>query len=382
MHFALLILRSHVKTWDVSAQEKEGIHIIMIRLVVFDIDGVLTDGTILVDSAGKERKRISLRDLDAIEVLRQANIRISAITGEDTDITQYFKKRIPWDLFMAGRKDKAAALCDTMKQMGVAPEETLYIGDGKHDADALNVAGFGVCPSDACTAAKQASSYILHSPGGACVEELCQVIEEINAEQEASLAFLQDRVCEHIGSFQNFLENKDLGTRIMALCRRTVQTIRGGNKLLLCGNGGSAADAQHIAAEFVGRFFLERRAFPAEALTTNTSILTCLGNDYSYDIVFARQVEAMAVPGDLVIGLSTSGKSPNVLEALRTAKRIGAYTAMLMGDFACPEERLIDNLVCVPSKLTPRIQEMHIFIGHVVAEFAEKYLIKNVRGEQ
>ena len=145
-----------------------------------------------------------------------------------------------------------------------------------------------------------------------------------------------------------------------------------GRQLFLCGNGGSAADAQHIATEFVSRFYKERPAMNAEALTVNTSTLTAIGNDYSFERVFARQLEAKATEGDMLIAISTSGTSKNVLEALRYARKNGIRTVMLMGDHEVPElKELCDYVIKVPSKITPRVQEAHIFIGHTMAEYVE-----------
>ena len=140
----------------------------------------------------------------------------------------------------------------------------------------------------------------------------------------------------------------------------------------MCGNGGSAADAQHIATEFVSRFYTERPGLNAEALSVNTSSLTAIGNDYSFERVFARQLEAKARPGDMVIGISTSGSSGNVLEALRYARNNGIFSVLLMGGFENPKlNEAADDLIKVPSLITPRIQEAHIFIGHVMAEYVE-----------
>ncbi|MCM1124836.1 MAG: SIS domain-containing protein, partial [Eubacterium sp.] len=135
---------------------------------------------------------------------------------------------------------------------------------------------------------------------------------------------------------------------------------------------GSAADAQHIATEFISRFYKERPGLNAEALTVNTSTLTAIGNDYSYERVFARQLEAKAKPGDMVIGITTSGTSKNVLEALRYAGSHEIETVLLMGGFEDPElDGVADHIIKVPSLITPRIQEAHIFIGHVIAEYVE-----------
>lgn len=148
-------------------------------------------------------------------------------------------------------------------------------------------------------------------------------------------------------------------------------TIKNGGKILLMGNGGSAADSQHIAAEIVGRFKKERKGMPAIALTTDTSILTSVGNDYGYNYVFARQIEALCRPEDLVIGLTTSGNSPNVVSAMEAAKAIGATTVGLTGGTGGKLNELCDYNIVIPSSVTARIQEAHIFVGHSLCEILE-----------
>ena len=146
------------------------------------------------------------------------------------------------------------------------------------------------------------------------------------------------------------------------------QTLQNGHKVLLCGNGGSAADAQHIAAELTGRYKIERKGLPGIALTTDTSALTAIGNDYGYNRIFDRQVEALANKGDLLIGISTSGNSANVISALKLAKEMGCTTLGMSGrDGGAMNEVCTLNLV-VPSSDTPRIQEMHILIGHIICQ--------------
>lgn len=147
---------------------------------------------------------------------------------------------------------------------------------------------------------------------------------------------------------------------------------RKGGKVVLCGNGGSAADAQHIAAELVGKFMLERPALPAIALTTNTSVLTSLANDYGYETVFKRQVEALVDGKDIIIGISTSGNSPNVVEALKTAKSKGATTIGLTGGSGGQLAKVADIALVVPSPDSAIIQEAHITIGHIICRLVEK----------
>lgn len=148
-----------------------------------------------------------------------------------------------------------------------------------------------------------------------------------------------------------------------ALCREKLQN---GGTIFFMGNGGSAADAQHLAAEFVGRFKAERTGLPAVALTTDTSILTAVGNDYGFEQIFARQVQALVKNGDLVVGLSTSGNSPNVVKAIHEAKRKGAATVGLTGQGGGEMAAICDVCIKVPSNSTARIQETHILIGHIV----------------
>lgn len=159
---------------------------------------------------------------------------------------------------------------------------------------------------------------------------------------------------------------RELAPIVELVGERWLQALNNGGKVLLMGNGGSAADAQHIAAELVGRYMCERKGLPAIALTTDTSILTAVGNDYGYDAVFSRQVEALANPQDIVVGYSTSGNSNNVLTAIEVAKSKGCFTVALTGESGGKLKDLVDACICVPSPSTPRIQEAHAFIGHML----------------
>lgn len=158
---------------------------------------------------------------------------------------------------------------------------------------------------------------------------------------------------------------------IVAVADEIVLALRRGNKILLFGNGGSAADAQHIAAEFAGKYIRDRGPLPAIALTTNTSSLTAIANDYGYESIFVRQIQAMAAKGDIVIGISTSGNSPNVLLAMDEAKRRGAVTIALTGKSG-KLKKAADFVLAVPSKETPHIQEAHITIGHIICQLVEE----------
>jgi len=175
-----------------------------------------------------------------------------------------------------------------------------------------------------------------------------------------------------IDTKQQVLENELLLQTINSCIHKIVTTFRNGNKVLFCGNGGSAADAQHLAAEFSGRFYTDRKALPAEALHCNTSYLTAVGNDYSFDVIYSRLIDGIGQHGDVLIGLSTSGNSKNIIKAFETAKEKGMVTIGFTGMTGGQLKSVSDYLINVPSTDTPRIQESHILIGHIICQLVEE----------
>ena len=182
---------------------------------------------------------------------------------------------------------------------------------------------------------------------------------------------IEERLRDSIRTKEKVLET--LVPQIERAARLLIDALDKGHKVLLFGNGGSAADSQHIAAELVGKLLVKRRALPAISLTTDTSNLTALGNDFGYETVFQRQVEALGRPGDVAIGLSTSGNSPNVLEAMKTARKMELKTLALSGRGGGALTGLVDLALVVPSDNTQRIQESHITIGHILCELIEAH---------
>jgi D-sedoheptulose 7-phosphate isomerase len=179
---------------------------------------------------------------------------------------------------------------------------------------------------------------------------------------------------ENINTQEAFVNENLL--KIVAVVEAVTETLKRGNKLLLFGNGGSAADAQHLAAEFVNRFLIERPPLPALALTTDTSILTSIGNDYDFAEIFSKQIRALAQEGDFAWGMSTSGRSRNVLKGLQTAQKMGLTTMCLTGSDGSEMAALCDYCLSVPSTHTPRIQEVHITLGHVICELVDYKLFQ------
>ena len=186
-------------------------------------------------------------------------------------------------------------------------------------------------------------------------------------------AFIAQTIQQSLDLKSQLLQDSELLDRINTAGNRCIDTFKAGNRVLLAGNGGSAADAQHIAAEFVCRFNFERPGLPAMALATNYSVITAAGNDYSYENVFAREVEANGHEGDIFIGITTSGNSANILKAIEASQKTGIYTLGLTGTGGAIQETA-DLCLAVPSSCTPRIQECHILIGHILCEIVENTL--------
>jgi D-sedoheptulose 7-phosphate isomerase len=188
--------------------------------------------------------------------------------------------------------------------------------------------------------------------------------------------FMKEKITQIITSSiavkQAVLNDDDLIETVQNISNELVKCLRFGNRIYFCGNGGSAADAQHLAAEFSGRFYTDRKALPAEALHCNTSYLTAVANDYSYDVVYSRLIEGIANEGDIVVGLSTSGNSANIIKAFEVARDKRVITVGFTGKDGGKMKPLSDFLLNVPSTDTPRIQESHIMLGHIICQMVEE----------
>ncbi|HDI78081.1 MAG TPA: SIS domain-containing protein [Desulfobacteraceae bacterium] len=187
-------------------------------------------------------------------------------------------------------------------------------------------------------------------------------------------SIIREALSESIKTKERLIE--EYADKIIGISEKIAISIKNGNKLMLCGNGGSAADSQHIAAEFVNRFLIERRPLPAIALTTDSSILTSIGNDYSFEDIFSKQVRALGKSGDILIGISTSGRSRNVINAIKVAKEMEIYTVAFSGGEGGELSEVSDMSFNIRGKNTARIQETHIFLGHVICELVDNILFK------
>ncbi|BDU51406.1 phosphoheptose isomerase 2 [Haliovirga abyssi] len=192
--------------------------------------------------------------------------------------------------------------------------------------------------------------------------------------------YIEKQIYNSIEVKKYILENKEILNKIIEVSNLTVEAYRKGKKTIIAGNGGSAADAQHMAGEFVSRFYFDRPGLASLALTTDTSILTAIGNDYGYERVFARQLEANGNKGDIFFAISTSGNSKNIIEALKVCKEKGIISIGLTGSKECKMDDLCEYMIKIPSIETPRIQESHLMIEHIICAIVEKEIFKKEKG--
>src|SRR6266404_4190599 len=183
---------------------------------------------------------------------------------------------------------------------------------------------------------------------------------------------IKEIILDSIHVKQQLLQNEKLLSSIEKIVEIIVTAFRNGKRVYFCGNGGSAADAQHLAAEFSGRFYTDRKALPAEALHCNTSYLTAVANDYGYDVVYSRMIDGIGQKGDVLVGLSTSGNSANIVRAFETAREKGMITVGFTGITGGQMKPVSDHLINIPSTDTPRIQESHILVGHIICQLVEE----------
>ena len=339
-----------------------------IKLIAFDIDGVVTSGKLIVDENAAESKVIDFRDIDAIFQQKREVYQISFLTEENSKISNYFKDRFQPDYFYNNVKKKDEIIRQIAAASGVDLNNICYVGDGKYDIAPMSIAGCSICPQNAIDEVKRVSTMILNSYGGDGF-----IYEVKNRILGNSYPKIESLLQRHNDVFKQVVSDSQIKAQIDRIVKLIIEAIGSDKTVYTFGNGGSAADAQHIAGEFVGRFFKERKALPCEALTANAPIITALGNDYTYDIVFSRQVEAKCKKGDVLMGLSTSGRSKNVLKAFAAGKKIGTVNIAFIGNTSNHTlEEIADIIVKIPSGITPAVQEMHMMVNHIICQLVEE----------
>ncbi len=350
-----------------------------IRVLALDIDGVLTDGTAVLTVSGGEEKRFSFYDLDAVTQARNSGLTVALVTGEETAAVNRIAQRFRVEQIVHGAKDKVSALRTLSAQLNIPLSQFCYIGDGDRDATALSQVGLGLAPANATPAAKAAAHYVLSRLGGSgAVAEAVSLLFQMKIDDKQTTMLegeARRMVIDSIAAHQRLLE-KSLPV-LVHVAQTLMRAILTGHKIILFSNGSSAADARHIAVELVGRFCSENNPLPAISLSTDISILTAAGNDWDFSEIFARQVRALARPGDVTVGIDPNGRSANVLRGLEAGRACSAATICFTGTGSWEIIKSCDLCFQAPADTKPRIRELHILAWHSICELVEKMLVES-----
>jgi D-sedoheptulose 7-phosphate isomerase len=366
-------------------------------LVLFDFDGVMTDNRVYVSSDGVEMVACNRADGWGLDLLRPTGLKFGIVSTETNLVVgaRGKKLRIP---VHQGIGDKREMVIRFTKELQVPLERTAFVGNDTNDLPALSIVGWPICPADAHPDVLSVARWILKTAGGGgIVRELADLLlgearqtvgDTSHGGKTTVLEFAFDADLALTRAREVFTESARIkqavaeGHEIKVLpemASRISRAIMGGGKLMLCGNGGSAADAQHLAAELLVRLrpHMNRDAVGAIALAPDASTITACGNDFGFEMLFERMVMALARPGDVLLGISTSGRSKNVIRALDAARKLGCFNIGFLGCENPPALQSCDLAFVVPSCDTGRIQESHITAGHALMEMIEDCLLAN-----
>jgi D-sedoheptulose 7-phosphate isomerase len=350
-----------------------------IRVLALDVDGVLTDGTAVLTESGGEEKRFSFYDLDAVTQARNSGLTLVLVTGEETAVVNRIAQRFRIERIAPGAKDKISTLRTLSAQLDIPLSQFCYIGDGDRDAPALSQVGLGLAPANATPTAKAAAHYILSRFGGSgAVAEAVSLLFQMKIDGEQTIRLKGEArrmVNDSLAAHQRLLDNSL--PVIVQVAQMLMRSILTGHKVILFSDGSSAADARHVAGELSGRFRSESNPLPAITLSTDTSILTAAGNNWDFYEIFARQVRALARPGDVAVGIDPYGHSAAILRGLEAGKACNAATIGFTGTGSWEITKSCDLCFHAPADTMPRIRELHILAWHSVCELVEKMLVES-----
>lgn len=348
-----------------------------ITLVVFDFDGVMTDNRVRVHQSGEEAVWCHRGDGLGIARLREAAFDVIVISTETNPVVAARCRKLNIHAIQSC-DDKLTALQHYAAERNLAAAHIAYVGNDINDLACMQWVGWPIAVADALPDVRAVAKWVTRLPGGGgAVREVADRVISSRQNTDPAIEWARQSVWQSLEVKQAIAGSEQLLSQIVRVARAMTEVLRGGGRVFFFGNGGSAADSQHLAAELVGRFARERRALPAMALSVNSSVVTAIGNDYGYEQVFSRQLEGLARAGDMAIGITTSGNSANVIRAIEAGRAMGLRTVAMTGARGGQIRAAADECLCVPSPLTPRIQEGHILIGHMLCEYVERALFGN-----
>ncbi len=351
-------------------------------LLVYDFDGVMTDNRVSVSESMVETVTCNRADGLGVNMIRALGVPQVIISTEANPVVAARAKKLRLEV-LQDVADKRAALESYCRAKGYALERVMFVGNDVTDIEAMRIVGWPASPADAHPRVRAISRIVTRTVGGGGVVK--ELAEEVIMEQTPAVAatasvagaaeIIRAEIVEGVRLREALLADGAIIARIETIANTIVASLAKGGKLFLAGNGGSYADAQHIAAEFVGRFMVERAPLAAIALGMNGSSITAIGNDYSYADVFVRELKALGRKGDVLIAISTSGNSGNLIEAIAAARALGIETFGLLGKGGGKIGALVPSIV-IPSDHTARIQELHITVGHILCGLVDAIVLK------
>ena len=350
-------------------------------LIVYDFDGVMTDNRVYVMQDGQEAVVCNRADGLAVDMIRAAGIPQLILSTEANAVVRMRAEKLKLGVINACA-DKAQALSEYCTQHSYDLARVLYVGNDLNDIAAMRLAGYSVSPADGHPAIRAIAGRVTNAAGGAgVIRELADWLltpapattAPATKDHMQMLGQIREELTESVRLREALLRDDALLERLCALAGSIANALRAGNKIIFAGNGGSFADAQHLAAEFVGRFMRERAPLAAVCLGTNGSTITAVGNDYRFEEIFARELRAVGSKGDVFIPISTSGNSGNLIQAIEAARELGMEVYALVGKGGGRMSALAPSFI-VPSSHTARIQEIHITLGHIVCGLVDDLL--------
>ena len=348
-----------------------------ISLVVFDFDGVMTDNRVQVHQSGDEAVWCHRGDGLGIARLREAAFDVIVLSTETNPVVAARCRKLNIQAIQSC-DDKLTALQQFAAERNLSPSQIAYVGNDINDLPCMQWVGWPIAVADALPDVRAVAKWVTRlAGGGGAVREVADRLVAARLNSDPGIEWARRSVWQSLEVTQAIVGSEQLLSQIVRVGRAMAEVLRAEGRVFFFGNGGSAADSQYLAAELVRRFALKRRAVPAMTLSVDRSVVTAIGNDYGDEQVFSRQLEGLAHVGDMAIGITTSSNSPNVIRAMESARAMALRTIAMTGARGGQIRPAVDECLCVPSDFTPRIQEGHILIGHMLCEYAERALFDN-----
>jgi len=353
-----------------------------IDLVVYDFDGVMTDNRVYLDQDGIETVVCTRADGLGVDMLRRVDLPQIIISTETNSVVVARARKLRLQA-LHGVADKRKALLDFCASEAYDPARVVYVGNDANDLEAMRAVAYPVCPADAHPAVRSIACMVTSAAGGeGVVRELADhllgndgsdAMSHVDLQSSGLSARIREEFHDAVALRLAMMEDSQVIASIDLMANAMADSLASGGKVFFAGNGGSFADAQHLAAEFVGRFMHERPPLAGVCLGTNASTVTAVGNDYSFKDIFLRELRALGRPGDVLVTLSTSGNSDNLVTLIEVARKMDIRVFALLGKGGGRIAKLVPSIV-VPSDHTARIQELHITLGHIFCGLVDSLL--------